>query len=344
MYLIAEIGVNFIDIAKKYDISLIDACKLMIVEAKNSGANCVKFQSYKASTLAAKNSPAYWDLSKEKTTNQYELFKKMDSFNEEDFKYLSDYCSKIQIDFLSTPFDLTSVDYLDKYQNKYKISSSDITNFPLLKRCAEKQKPVLLSTGASNIEEIKTAVDFLEKNGCPNVIIMHCVLNYPTPNNQANLGMINDIKKHFPNYELGYSDHTCPDEKMLILVSAYLQGTNYIEKHFTLDKTIPGNDHYHSADPNDFKKFIENISLLKEIQGNSIKKCSKSEEISRLNARRSIVALSNINTGEFLTESNTICKRPGTGISANRYYEIINNKIANRYIEKDTIIFDEMIS
>lgn len=343
MYLIAEIGVNFFDIAKKYDISLIDACKLMIVEAKNSGADCVKFQSYKASTLAAKDSPAYWDLSKEKTKNQYELFKKMDSFNEEDFKYLSEFCSKIKIDFLSTPFDLTSVDYLDKYQNKYKISSSDITNFPLLKRCAEKNKPVLLSTGASDIKEIKTAVEFLEKNGCPNVIIMHCVLNYPTPNNEANLGMINDIKKHFPNYELGYSDHTCPDEKMLILVSAYLQGANYIEKHFTLDKTIPGNDHYHSADPSDLKKFIKNVSLLKEIQGNSVKQCSKSEEISRLNARRSIVSLKKIKSGQLLTDDNTICKRPGTGISANKYYEIINYRSVNKDLDEDTIITEDML-
>lgn len=338
VYFIAEIGVNFFDIAKKYDIGIIEACKLMIVEAKKSGASCVKFQSYKAETLASKNSPAYWDMTKEKTENQYELFKKYDSLNEEDFCILSNFCKTIDIDFLSTPFDLNSADYLDKYQDKYKISSSDITNYPLLKRCAEKKKPILLSTGASDIEEIKKAVSWLEEHGCPKVIIMHCVLNYPTPDDEANLDMILDIKSNFPGYELGYSDHTCPDSEMLILTTAYLYGAHYIEKHYTLDKTIPGNDHYHSADQYDIKKFIMNIELVNKIKGGSKKKCGKNELKSKLNARRSLVASRELKKGEVLDETNIICKRPGIGVLANRYFEIINKYKCVRDLSSDTIV------
>lgn len=342
MYLIAEIGVNFFDISKKYKISPLDACKLMIIEAKNSGCHCVKFQSYKAETLASKNSPAYWDLNKEKTTNQYDLFKKLDSFNEEEFGFLSNFCNENGIDFISTPFDLNSVNYLDKYQKIYKISSSDITNYPLLKLVGTKKKKVLLSTGASNIEEIKKAVEILENNGCPDVIIMHCVLNYPTNNVDANIGMLNDIKNNFPNYKLGYSDHTQPDNKMLILTTAYIKGADYIEKHFTLDKSIPGNDHYHSADPQDFKIFSDNIKLLNDIMGKDIKECLQNEEKSRLNARRSIVSEKNIKKGEILTEENIICKRPGTGISAINYYDILGKKLIVD-VDKDTILQLSMI-
>lgn len=337
MYLIAEIGVNFYDVAKKYNISPMDACKLMIVEAKNSGAHCVKFQSYKADTLTLKDAPAYWDLTKEPCSNQHDLFKKNDSFNEEDFKQLYLFCKKIEIDFLSTPFDVNSANYLDKYQDKYKISSSDITNFQLLKTVASKKKPVLLSTGASDINEIKRAVNFLEKNGCPKVIIMHCILNYPTPNEDANLNMIKDIKKHFPSYELGYSDHTRPDEKMIILTGAYLLGAKYIEKHFTLDKSLEGNDHYHSADPSDFKIFTDNIKLLNICGGSEEKKCIDSEVKSKLNARRSIVTIRKIKKGDIFTEDNISCKRPGTGLCASRFYEVIG-RTSHDNVENDTLL------
>lgn len=338
MYLIAEIGVNFYDIAKKYNISHLDACKLMIKEAKDSGCSCVKFQSYKADTLACKKSPAYWDTTKETTKSQYELFKKFDSFGEDEFKFIHDYSKKIGIDFISTPFDIASANYLDKYQDIYKISSSDLTNYQLLKCCASKNKTILLSTGASNIDEIKKSIDFLEKHGCPKVIPMHCVLNYPTPNEYANLNMIDDMRKQFPNYEIGYSDHTCPDEQMLILTTAYNKGAIYIEKHFTLDKTIPGNDHYHSGDPIDFKKFVDNVKLINIISGETTKKSGNMEEISRLNARRSIIAKYDIKKGDIFTEDNIICKRPGSGLCASNYYDIIGKTLI-----KD-INSDEMVS
>ena len=337
MYLIAEIGVNFYDIAKKYNISPLDACKLMVKEAKDCGCSCVKFQSYKADTLACKKSPAYWDTTKETTQSQYELFKKFDSFDENDFKLIYEYSRSIGIDFISTPFDINSANYLDKYQDMYKISSSDITNYQLLKCCASKKKPILLSTGASNINEIKESIKFLEKNGCPKVIPMHCVLNYPTPNEYANLNMIDDIKEHFPSYEIGYSDHTCPDENMLILTTAYNKGALYIEKHFTLDKTIPGNDHYHSGDPKDFKKIVDNVKLIDIVSGEKIKQCGEMEKKSRLNARRSVIAKCDIKEGDIFSEKNLICKRPGTGVCASKYYDIIGKK-SNRNILSDEML------
>ena len=164
-YLIAEVGVNFYDTARVENISVIDAAKKYIYEAKRAGADAVKFQSYKASTIVSKNSPAYWDTEKEPTKTQYELFLKYDHLNKEDYKVLSDYCVQIGIDFASTPFDYESIDYLDELQDFYKISSSDLTNFPFLKRVAQKNKPIVMSVGASYLSEIEEAVRFLNENG-----------------------------------------------------------------------------------------------------------------------------------------------------------------------------------
>ena len=162
-FLIAEIGVNYYDIAKKENISNMDAAKLMVKEAKDAGCNAVKFQSYKANTIASKNSPAYWDTNEEPTTSQYELFKKFDSFGEEEYREIADYCNEIGIMFLSTPFDFDSIDYLDEFMDVYKISSSDLTNIPFIRKIAEKGKDIIISTGASNLDEIKLAIDTIEK-------------------------------------------------------------------------------------------------------------------------------------------------------------------------------------
>ena len=176
-FLIAEIGVNYYDIAEKEEISNMEAAKLMILEAKKCGVDAVKFQSYKADTIASKNSPAYWDLSEEPTTSQYELFKKFDEFGAEEYRQLADYCNELGIMFMSTPFDFESVDYLDEFMDIYKISSSDLTNIPFIKYIASKNKPILLSTGASTINEIKQAVKAIEEVSTVDIAIMHCVLS-----------------------------------------------------------------------------------------------------------------------------------------------------------------------
>ena len=206
-FLIAEIGVNYYDIAKKENISNMDAAKSMVKEAKDAGCNAVKFQSYKANTIASKNSPAYWDTNEEPTTSQYELFKKFDSFGEREYREIAEYCSEIGIMFLSTPFDFDSIDYLDEFMDVYKISSSDLTNIPFIKKIAEKGKDIIISTGASDLDEIKLAIDTIEKAnekytaGEAGIGIMHCVLSYPTDKADANLLMIKNLKDLYPDYE-----------------------------------------------------------------------------------------------------------------------------------------------
>lgn len=342
-FLIAEIGVNFYDIAEKENISDIDAAKLMIDEAKACGVDAVKFQSYKAETLVSHNSPAYWDLSEEPATSQFELFKKFDKFGPDEYRELAQYCKEVGIVFLSTPFDFDSVDYLDEFLDVYKISSSDITNIPFIKYVASKNKPILLSTGASTLKEIKNAVNAIEEVSNANVAIMHCVLSYPTSYEDANLLMIKDLAENFPDYEIGYSDHTKPDENMLVLTAAYNYGATIIEKHFTLDKTLKGNDHYHAMDCQDVIKFKDNIRFISKINGRKNKQPLICESSARREARRSIVASKNIKKGESITMENITFKRPGTGISPVDIDQVIG-KQATEDILEDTLISYEMLS
>lgn len=341
-FLIGEIGVNFYDIAKKENITPMDAAKLMIKEAKNAGVDAVKFQTYKAEKIASRNSPAYWDLDEEPTTSQFELFKKFDSFGSEEYRELAEYCREVGIMFLSTPFDFEAIDFLDDLMDVYKISSSDLTNIPFIKAIALKNKPIILSTGASTLKEIKEAVNAIEEVSNVDIGLMHCVLSYPTKDEDANLLMIKDIKEQFEGYDIGYSDHTKPDDKMLILTTAYLYGANIIEKHFTLDKTLTGNDHYHAMDVEDVKTFNENIELINKIKGKKVKQPLVCESSSRKEARRSIVASKDIKKGEKITKDNITFKRPGTGISPSKVDEIIGMN-ANEDIAEDTLLTYEML-
>ena len=235
--LIAEIGVNYYDIAKKLNISLMEAARFMVLSARNAGIHAVKFQSYKAETLASKYSPSYWDTTEEPTTSQYELFKKFDAFGEREYRELSVFCDQVGIEFCSTPFDFESADYLDSLMNVYKISSSDLTNLPFIAYMAKKDKPILLSTGASNFDEIKAAVACIRRYNDNDLALLHCVLEYPTPYEHANLAKIRALKEAFPNVIIGYSDHTKPDVCCDVIKTAYLLGATVIEKHFTTDKT-----------------------------------------------------------------------------------------------------------
>jgi len=330
-YFIAEIGVNFENNFQR--------AKKIIKLAKEGGADAVKFQSYKAEKIACKNSPYYWDLKEVKVKSQYKLFKKFDKFGFKEFNLLKKYCDKLKIDFLSTPFDLEAVDYLDDLVPFYKVASADLTNYPLIKKICEKNKPIVLSTGASNQKEIYDVLKFIKKNNKKiNVILLHCVLSYPTNNEDANLNLIKNFKKTFKNKIIGYSDHTLPDENMIILTKAYQNGAWVIEKHFTDTKGLKGNDHFHSIDKKDLIKFRKNIDLLNKIDGVSKKReVLKSEKKSRINARRSIVARNNISKGEKFTFNNLIMKRPGFGISPTKIFKVIG-KTARKNISEDSII------
>ncbi len=341
-YLIAEIGVNYYDIAKKNNISNLEAAKLMILEAKKAGADAVKFQSYKAETLAAKESPSYWDTTEETTTSQYELFKKFDLFGLTEYKALSDYAKEINVDFLSTPFDINSSDYLYDMMCEYKISSSDLNNIPFIEHISKKDKPIILSTGASNQDEIEQAVKTIKKFNNNKIGLLHCVLEYPTPYEHSNLQKIVSLKKAFPECIIGYSDHTKPDDNMQVIKTAYILGAQIIEKHFTLDKTLSGNDHYHAMDPSDLKKIKSGLEFIKQIRGNGSLVCLESEKSARLNARRSIVANTDINAGETITKDMLTFKRPGTGISPCNINNVLNRK-AKKDIAEDTIIQEEML-
>ncbi len=317
-YIIAEIGVNHECSIKK--------AKNLILLAKKGGAHAAKFQTYKAVTLAKLNSQAYWDTTKEKTKSQFELFSKFDRFNEKDYRILAKFCKKNKIDFLSTPFDLDSVKILNPLVPAFKISSSDITNFPLLDKIAKTKKPTLLSTGASTLEEIKNAVNILKK-GSNKITVMHCILNYPTHDVDANLAMISSLKKEYPEYVIGYSDHTLPKNQMFNLTTAYILGAKVIEKHFTSNKKTKGNDHYHSMDKNDLKLLVNNLNRAKKIVGNFKKKTFlKSEFNSRKYARRSIVIKNNLKKGKIIKENDLITLRPSAGISANQWNKVIGKK------------------
>ncbi|HKM01633.1 MAG TPA: N-acetylneuraminate synthase family protein [Sedimentibacter sp.] len=336
-YIIAEIGVNFYDTARVLKITPLEAAKLYINEAKKAGIDAVKFQSYKANTIVSKNSPAYWDTTKEPTKTQYELFTKFDSFDKEDYVILASYCKELGIDFMSTPFDFSSADYLEELVDIYKISSSDLSNLPFIRYIARKGKPIYLSVGASYISEIEQAVRTMQEEGCKEICLLHCVLSYPTKNRDANLNIIKTLKRIFPDMTIGYSDHTLPDKNMTILTTAYLFGADVIEKHFTLDKTLTGNDHYHAGDPEDFKIAIDNFQLIREIAGSDEKTVLPCEAIPRREARRSLVLTRDMKKDEIIQEKDVAFKRPGTGISP-QYIEIVLGRTVKRDLLEDDIL------
>lgn len=326
-FVIAEIGVNHE--------GSIDLAKRMILEAKMGGADAVKFQTYRASHLAVKESPAYWDLTMEPTRSQFDLFSKHDKFWIEEMQLLSNYCSEIGIEFLSTPFDIESADFLNGMMDCFKISSSDITNKPLIQHICKYNKPIVLSTGASELWEIHEAVSWIEEYGNP-LALLHCVLNYPTEDHNAHIGMITGLKQNFPKSIIGYSDHTLPKD-MKVCELATILGARIIEKHFTFDKNLPGNDHYHAMDINDLKNFRKIIDRNILVIGGCEVTSLPQEEIAKKNARRSLVANSDIKAGELITNQNLTTKRPASGISPRNLDEVVGLR-ARIDICNDTVL------
>ncbi len=327
-YIIAEIGVNHE--------GSIELARRLIDEALEAGAHAAKFQSYKAGKIASKQSPAYWDTKKEPTKSQYELFNKYDSFEPEDYRELATYCQKKGIDFMSTPFDLDAVDFLDPLVPAFKIASADITNIPLLRKVASTGKPVIISTGASSLAEIETAVQTVRGIGCRELALLHCVLNYPTPEENAQLCMISVLKRTFYDCVIGYSDHVAPDETISALEAAMLLGACILEKHFTHDKNLPGNDHYHAMDKSDLKCFKKKADKYRKMISSGNKNLSL-ENMARKHARRSIVAAGDIKAGEKLTEENLMVKRPGHGISP-LHWDVVVGKKSIKNIKNDELL------
>ncbi len=326
-YIIAEAGVNHE--------GCMDTAKRLVDEAKEGGADAIKFQTYKADTIASKDSPAYWDTSKEPTKTQYELFTKHDKFWKGEMEELKRYCDSMGIEFMSTPFDIESATFLNEMMDVFKISSSDLTNKPFIEYICGFGKPIILSTGASELHEIQEAVSWIEKAGNP-LALLHCVLNYPTPDENANLGMITGLKKAFPDKIIGYSDHTLPQD-MKVCEMATLLGSVIIEKHFTHDKTLPGNDHYHAMDKNDLLLWRENLRRTFEILGSFKVEALEDEKVSRDNARRSLVAAKGIPAGKVIEREDLTFKRPAHGVSP-KFIDELLGKTAVRDIEEDDVI------
>lgn len=332
-YIIAEIGVNHggsLDLAKK-----------LIELAAKAGADAAKFQAYKADKIASKdNAPYYWDLKEEPSESQHALFSKYDKFGEPEYKELKKHCEKNKIDFLSTPFDLESVDMLDPLVPFHKIASADITNIPLLRRIASKKKVVLLSTGASTDSEIEKALVLLKNGGAAEIILLHCVLNYPTPKENAQLAMLPGLKSKIK----GYSDHVAPesDGSMPALEAAVLSGAVVLEKHFTHDRKLKGNDHYHAMDENGLKNFMDKLAVYRKLYGSGTRNL-KLEKMAIKNARRKIIAAKDIKKDEIIDENSIIALRSDKGIDVSEWDDTTGKKSARDINKGEPLTKDDII-
>ena len=332
VFIIAEAGVNHngnMDMAKK----LID----LAVDIK---ADAIKFQSFKAEKLNTKNATKadYHIKTTGKKGSWFDLLKSQE-LSKEDHKTLFKYCNKKGIIFLSTPYDEDSSDLLDKLEvSAFKIASTDLTNLPLLEHIAKKKKPIILSTGLSNYSEIKEAIDTIKNQGNEDIIVLQCTSDYPAKIEDANLSVMNHIKKKF-DVLVGYSDHTLND---ILAIASTIQGSCLYEKHFTIDRTLPGPDHRASVEPKELKKIIKKIRISETVMGDIKNKPAKSEIKNINKLRKSVVAAKNIKKGEVLTRDKLFIKRPGTGLHPRNLKKLLNKK-AKRNIKKDELLNFEMV-
>lgn len=328
-FIIAEAGVHHNCLIEKA-FALVDA-------AVEAGVDAIKFQTYRAEKLVAVWAPRYWDCG-EKPGTQFDTFKERDKFGFSEYREIADYCKKKDILFLSTPFDEEAVDWLEKLDMPlYKVASADLTHYPLLKKIAQTGKPVLLSTGASELEEIQSAITWLQQHGTKEIALLHCSLCYPTPNDQAHIRKIQGLKAAFPECVIGYSDHTIPDDALSVLLGSVALGASIIETHFTLDRSLPEDDHYHALDVLLMKRFVEGSKILHLALGKGDIVVNECEIPARNNARRSIVAAVPILAGTVLTPELVDFKRPGTGMSPIDFKQVIGKKTKYN-IEKDELI------
>jgi N-acetylneuraminate synthase len=326
-FIIAEAGVHHGGSLKRAR-QLIDA-------AAKSGADAIKFQTYKARSLVTAWAPKYWEPAGDVASeSQQAYFERRDSFGFEDYKALAEYAAAKEIVFCSTPFDLEAIHWLDAVSVPFwKIASADIDNFPLLEAAAKTGKPIILSTGASFYTEIEASVEFLREKGVRELALLHCTLAYPTPDDQANLGRIVELKRRFPDLVIGYSDHIVPDDATMIPALAVALGARVVEKHFTLDRSQPEDDHYHSVDPGLLAKMIRGIKIAEASVALNVE-IGDSEWPARENARRSLVAAEPISPGTVLTADLVLPKRPGGGISPALIDKIIGKSV-KKTIQKD---------
>ncbi|WP_293008649.1 MULTISPECIES: N-acetylneuraminate synthase [unclassified Oscillibacter] len=325
--IIAEAGVN-------HNGSLELACKLVDV-AKQAGADIVKFQTFKAENLVTKSAKraAYQIENTKNDDSQFSMLKSLE-LKPEEYIQLQSYCASIGIAFLSTPFDGDSIAFLETLDMPFwKIPSGEITNYPYLRQLAQTGKPVVLSTGMSTLVEIQTAVALLKRFGTPEITLLHCNTEYPTPMEDVNLSAMATISKA-TGLPVGYSDHT---QGIEVPIAAVAMGAVVIEKHFTLDKTMDGPDHKASLSPEELTAMVCAIRNIEKAMGTGEKRPSASEEKNLPIARKSIVAKRAIARGEVFAEENLTTKRPGTGCSPMLWETVLGQRAARDYTEDELI-------
>jgi len=326
--IIAEAGVN-------HNGSMEYAKKLIDIAAE-AGADYVKFQTFKAETLVTKIADkAEYQKNVNEDESQFDMIKKLE-LNKESHEELIHYCEKKDIKFLSTAFDLDSIDLLTKLNIPiYKIPSGEITNLPYLRYIGGMGKPIIMSTGMSSLSEARDALNVLLEFGAKknNITILHCNTEYPTPIVDVNLNAMCTLRDKL-GVKIGYSDHTRGIE---VSIAAVAMGATVIEKHFTLDRTLPGPDHAASLEPEELKKMVNSIRNIEKSFGTGIKTPSSSETKNISIARKSIVAKTPIKKGEKFTENNLTTKRPGTGKSPMVWDAIIGSRAEKNYNTDDLI-------
>ena len=325
--IIAEAGVNHN--------GSFELAKQMVDTAKEAGVDYVKFQTFKPSNLVSKfaEKAEYQKQTTGASESQLEMLQKLTLTNE-NFRELKEYCDLIGIGFISTPFDLESIRFLETFNMDFwKIPSGEITNRPYLEAIAKTGRKVIMSTGMCDLKEIREAVKVLEENGTREIELLHCNTQYPTPFEDVNLNAMKNIQDNL-NKPVGYSDHSLGIE---VPIAAVALGAEIIEKHFTLSKEMDGPDHRASLDPVELKKMVNSIRNIEKALGNGLKKPSPSENANKSVARKSIVAKRSISKGECFSEENLTTKRPGNGISPMRWHEILG-LVAMRDFKEDELI------
>ena len=324
--IIAEAGVN--------NNANLEVAYQMVDAAKAAGADIVKFQTGKPENIVSKfaEKATYQKKTTDSQESQLDMIRKL-MMPFEAFISLKAYCEKKEIGFLSTPFDIDSIHFLDNLQSYWKVPSGEITNLPYLLEIAKTHKPVILSTGMADLIEVQAAVKALRDHGAGEITLLHCNTQYPTPYEDANLNAMATLHTQF-GLPVGFSDHTIGIE---IPIAAAALGARIIEKHFTLNRNMSGPDHKASLEPNELKAMIEGIRHVELAMGDGQKHATASEIPNKEIARKSIVAKRAIKAGERLTEDNITTKRPGNGISPMKWFEVLGTP-AVRDFEADELI------
>ncbi|MBR4462211.1 MAG: N-acetylneuraminate synthase [Erysipelotrichaceae bacterium] len=330
--IIAEAGVNHN--------GSFELAKQLVDKAAEAGADIVKFQTCKAENVISRyaDKAEYQKKTTGEADTQLDMVRKL-MLTYEQYGQLKDYCEKKGIRFLSTAFDLPSVDYLHSIgMGLWKIPSGEITNLPLLIKIAQLHEPIIMSTGMSTLEEVGNAVNVLKENGATDITLLHCTTEYPAPYEDVNLKAMDTMKEAF-GLPVGYSDHTKGIE---IPIAAVARGACVIEKHFTLDRNMEGPDHKASLEPQELAEMVRTIRNVEQAIGDGVKKVSASELKNQDIARKSIIASKAIKAGEVFTEENITTKRPGNGIDPMRWFELLGKTAKHDYEEDYLIEKDEL--